>query len=47
MVSENGIPSLIEVNTNPGMSAESIVPQMIKANGQTVKSVLTEVLGNT
>lgn len=47
MVSENGIPSLIEVNTNPGMSAESIVPQMIKANGQTVKSVLTEILGNT
>jgi len=44
MVNEEGVPSLIEVNTNPGMSAESIVPQMIRANGQTVKDVLTEIL---
>jgi D-alanine-D-alanine ligase len=46
MVNSDGVPSLIEVNTNPGMSAESIVPQMIRANGQTVKSVLTEILQN-
>lgn len=44
MVTEEGIPNLIEVNTNPGMTKESIVPQMIRANGQTVKEVLTAIL---
>lgn len=46
IVGEDGIPSLIEVNTNPGMSAESIVPQMIRANGQTVQEVLTTLITN-
>ena len=43
MVSEDGVPSLIEVNTNPGMTAESLVPQMIEANNQTLKEVLNSI----
>jgi len=43
MVSEDGTPSLIEVNTNPGMSPQSIVPQMIEKNGQTLTEVLNSI----
>lgn len=44
IVTEEEKPYLIEVNTNPGMTAESIVPQQITANGQELTDVLTEVL---
>jgi D-alanine-D-alanine ligase len=44
IVDEDGTPHLIEVNTNPGMTQQSIVPQMIRANGQTVREVLTAIL---
>ncbi|RMB56197.1 D-alanine--D-alanine ligase [Dokdonia sinensis] len=36
-----GKPHFVEVNTNPGLSKESIIPRQIKASGQT----LTQVLG--
>jgi D-alanine-D-alanine ligase len=35
---------LIEVNTNPGMTAQSLVPQQISAAGLNLTSVLTEIL---
>ena len=44
MVSEGGIPYLIEVNTTPGFSEASIVPQMIVADGREIKTVLTEII---
>jgi D-alanine-D-alanine ligase len=44
MLSEDGIPYLIEVNTNPGMSEMSIVPQQIRKNDETLKDVLTKVI---
>ncbi len=37
-------PYLIEVNTTPGFSNESIVPKMIGAAGKTVKEFWTEIL---
>lgn len=40
----NGKPVIIEVNTTPGFSPESIVPKMIKAEGQTIKAFWTEIL---
>jgi D-alanine-D-alanine ligase len=40
----NNIPHLLEVNTVPGMSAESIVPQQIRAAGYTVSQILTEMI---
>ncbi len=44
MLSENGEVSMIEVNTTPGMSELSIVPQQIKAAGLELKDVLTQVV---
>lgn len=44
IVTPEGIPNLIEVNTNPGMSAASIVPQQIKAAGLDLTKTLTEVI---
>ena len=40
----NEIPYVIEVNTTPGMSDESIIPQQIKSAGLEMKQVLTEVV---
>ena len=44
IVTENGIPYLIEVNTNPGFSEASIVPQQIRVSGREVKTVLTQII---
>lgn len=44
MLTEDRIPYLIEVNTTPGMSEQSIVPQQIRAAGMTLKSVFSEVI---
>jgi D-alanine-D-alanine ligase len=38
---------LIEVNTNPGMSDESIVPQQIEAAGFNLTTVLTQIINTT
>ncbi len=43
----NGIPHFIEINTNPGMSPESIIPQQIRATGKTLEEVFTAVIENT
>ncbi|MCH2223321.1 MAG: D-alanine--D-alanine ligase [Crocinitomicaceae bacterium] len=40
----NDIPYVIEVNTTPGFSNESIVPKMIEASGKTVKECWAEIL---
>ncbi|WP_027418010.1 D-alanine--D-alanine ligase [Crocinitomix catalasitica] len=45
MFSEDGVPNLIEVNTNPGMSEASLIPQQIRVAGLDLKTVLTEILG--
>jgi D-alanine-D-alanine ligase len=39
-----GVPYVIEVNTTPGFSAESIVPKMIEASGQTIKDFWTIII---
>lgn len=44
MVTEEGVPYLIEVNTTPGFSEQSIVPQQIKAAGMDIKNVLTQLI---
>ncbi|SCY22270.1 D-alanine-D-alanine ligase [Nonlabens sp. Hel1_33_55] len=43
----NGTPHFIEINTNPGMSRESIVPQQIKAAGKNLQEVLTAIIEDT
>lgn len=37
------IPYVIEVNTTPGFSAASIVPQMIKCDGETIRNFWTDI----
>lgn len=40
----NGTPFLLEVNTTPGMTMTSFIPQQIRANGMQLKDVFTEVI---
>lgn len=40
----NGIPHLIEINTVPGQSAESIIPQMAAVEGITMKQLFNDVI---
>ncbi|MFK7786273.1 MAG: D-alanine--D-alanine ligase [Crocinitomicaceae bacterium] len=40
----NDVPHVIEVNTTPGFSAESIVPKMIEASGQTIKEFWSDIV---
>ena len=41
---KNKEPYLIEVNTIPGFSQESIVPKMIIESGKTIKEFTTEMI---
>ncbi len=42
----NDVPHVIEVNTTPGFSPASIVPQMIAAEGKTIKQFWTEIFAS-
>ncbi|KQC32910.1 D-alanine--D-alanine ligase [Nonlabens sp. YIK11] len=42
-----GTPHFIEINTNPGMSRESIIPQQIRAAGKELSTVLTAIIEDT
>ncbi len=44
---KNDVPHFIEMNTNPGMSKESIVPKQVKAAGLNLTDVLTDIIENT
>ncbi len=46
IIDVNNVVNVIEVNTIPGMTAESLVPQQIIAAGLELKNVLTEILSN-
>jgi D-alanine-D-alanine ligase len=37
-------PVLLEINTNPGMTATSFIPQQIRAAGLDIKAVMTEII---
>lgn len=39
-----GIPHFVEVNTNPGLSTESIIPRQIKAAGMTLQEVFGKAI---
>lgn len=42
----DGIPFLLEVNTTPGMTSTSFIPQQVEAAGMSMKNVLTEIIDN-
>ena len=41
IIANNDTPFVIEINSVPGMSKESIVPKMIKASGARIKDILS------
>ena len=43
---QDGIPHLLEVNTIPGMTLQSIIPQQAEAAGITLSELITGVIDN-
>jgi D-alanine-D-alanine ligase len=46
ILSDEGEPFLLEINTNPGMTSASLIPQQIKAAGLDIKDVMTDIIEN-
>ena len=46
IVSKEGRISMLEVNTTPGMTATSFMPQQVRAAGLDIKDVLTDIVEN-
>jgi 1-acyl-sn-glycerol-3-phosphate acyltransferase len=46
IISAAGEPYMLEVNTTPGMTPTSFIPQQVKAAGLTMTEVLTEIIEN-
>tara|TARA_B100000767_G_scaffold275765_1_gene315270 strand:- start:22423 stop:23412 length:990 start_codon:yes stop_codon:yes gene_type:complete len=44
---ENGTPHLLEINTIPGMTLESLIPQQLKASGISLTDFLEELISET
>ena len=46
MITNNNIINLIEVNTTPGMTPTSFIPQQVKAAGLNMQDVITDIIEN-
>lgn len=46
IISEGDLINLLEVNTTPGMTATSFIPQQVAAAGLDIKDVMTEIIEN-
>ena len=46
IISPEGKISMLEVNTTPGMTATSFIPQQVRAAGLEMKDVLTDIVEN-
>ena len=46
IISDEGKISMLEVNTTPGMTATSFIPQQVRAAGLSMTDVLTEIVEN-
>jgi D-alanine-D-alanine ligase len=44
IITEGNVINLLEVNTTPGMTATSFIPQQVKAAGIDIKDVMTEII---
>lgn len=44
IIESDGIPTLLEVNTTPGMTPTSFIPQQVKAAGLTMEQLLTDLI---
>ena len=46
IITEGEVINLLEVNTTPGMTATSFIPQQVRAAGLDIKDVLTDIIEN-
>lgn len=46
IIEADGIPTMLEINTTPGMTSTSFIPQQIKAAGLDIKEVMTDIIEN-
>lgn len=46
IITEGGIPMLLEINTTPGMTVTSFIPQQVRAAGLDIKEVMTDIIEN-
>ena len=46
IISEGDVINLLEVNTTPGMTATSFIPQQVAAAGLDIKDVMTDIIEN-
>ena len=46
IIEADGEPKMLEVNTTPGMTATSFIPQQVRAAGLDIKDVMTDIIEN-
>ena len=46
IVTEDGVPHVLEANTTPGMTATSFIPQQVRAAGLDIRDVMTDIIEN-
>jgi D-alanine-D-alanine ligase len=46
IIPSDGEPVLLEVNTTPGMTPASFIPQQVRAAGLDIKDVMTDIIEN-
>lgn len=46
IVTEDGVPHVLEANTTPGMTATSFIPQQVRAAGLNISDVMSDIIEN-
>ena len=46
IISQGDVINLLEVNTTPGMTATSFIPQQVRAAGLDIKNVMNDIIEN-
>ena len=46
IIPRDGEPVLLEINTTPGMTATSFIPQQVRAAGLDIREVMTDIIEN-
>ena len=44
IITPDGLPMLLEINTTPGMTATSFIPQQVRAAGLAIEEVMTDII---
>ena len=46
IITEDGVPHVLEANTTPGMTSTSFIPQQVRAAGIDIKDVMSDIIEN-